>query len=47
VGAEVVADFPEPYTVHEVCGTIPANKTLELLDFIAFLRAGYDELKFA
>jgi hypothetical protein len=46
VATEVIADFSEPYTIREMCYAIPPDHRLEGLDFIAFLRAGHDELAF-
>jgi hypothetical protein len=38
VGGEVIADFPEPYTVEEVCLSA-ADGEPEMLDFWAFQKA--------
>ena len=46
VGTEVIADFPAPYTIHESCSAVPPDNYLEKLDFIAFLRGGYEGLGF-
>jgi len=44
VGTEVIADFPEPYTIRESCSALPPDNCLEALDFTAFRRAGYEGL---
>lgn len=38
VGAEVVADFREDYTIEEECRSLD-DSTLSVLDFWAFMRA--------
>jgi hypothetical protein len=38
VGAEVIADFPEGYTIAEACVSVDAGEP-EMLDFWAFQRA--------
>lgn len=38
VGAEVIADFPEGYTIEEACLSVDDGEP-EMLDFWAFVRA--------
>jgi hypothetical protein len=38
VGAEVIADFPDDYTIEEECRSLN-DSVLSVLDFWAFLRA--------
>jgi hypothetical protein len=40
VGTEVIADFPEEYSIEESCLSIEESK-LKMLDSWAFLRKGY------
>lgn len=38
IGGEVIADFPEEYTIKESCVSVD-NEAEEMLDFWAFIRA--------